>query len=226
MGVRLRWLTRQSFLAVQHRRTARLVAVETITQNSFQTFNNTQQPEAMLRALCSAALVASLVSGLPLSDNTLTVDTLDTSHENIINVDEKPDKLVEVDLRSVPLGSQFAVDYFFPDRKKLETGHRIPLHLFPIETQNRILEVGEDTKVEDTAEEVQEEAKEEAKEEIQEEVQEEKYVDASSFRQAPAVPTGLSHSELSLRNLFGQEYEGDKTYQDTLSVFAPPSFFA
>ena len=48
----------------------------------------------MLRALCSAALVASLVSSLPLPDNTLTVDTLDTSHENIINVDEKPDKLV------------------------------------------------------------------------------------------------------------------------------------
>merc|ERR1712038_1472833 len=205
MGVRLRWLTRQSFLAVQHRRTARLVAVETIQQNSFQTFNKTQQPEAMLRALCSAALVASLVSGLPLSDNTLTVDTLDTSHENIINVDEKPDKLVEVDLSSVPLGSQFAVDYFFPDRKRLETGHRI-------------LEVGEETKVEDTAEEVQEEAKEK--------IQEEKYVDASSFRQAPAPPSELSHSELSLRNLFGQEYEGDKTYQDTLSVFAPPSFFA
>merc|ERR1712038_2251232 len=146
MGVRLRWLTRQSFLAVQHRRKARLVAVEIIQQNSFQTFNKTQQPEAMLRALCSAALVASLVSGLPLSDNTLPVDT---SHENIINVDEKPDKLVEVDLSSVPLGSQFAVEYFFPDRKKLETGHRIPLHLFPIETQNKILEVGEETKVED-----------------------------------------------------------------------------
>ena len=31
---------------------------------------------------------------------------------------------VEVDLSSVPLGSQFAVDYFFPDRKRLETGHR------------------------------------------------------------------------------------------------------
>ena len=72
---------------------------------------------------------------------------------------------------------------------------RIPLHLFPIETQNKILEVGEETKVEDTAEEVQEEAKEEAKEEIQEE----KYVDASSFRQAPAPPSELSHSELSLR---------------------------
>ena len=49
--------------------------------------------------------------------------------------------------------------------------------------------------MEDTAEEVQEEAKEEAKEEIQEE----KYVDASSFRQAPAPPSELSHSELSLR---------------------------
>ena len=31
---------------------------------------------------------------------------------------------VELDLTSVPLGSQFAVDYFFPDRKKLVTGHR------------------------------------------------------------------------------------------------------
>ena len=72
---------------------------------------------------------------------------------------------------------------------------RIPLHLFPIETQNRILEVGEDTKVEDTTEEVQEVAKEVAKEEVQEE----KYVDASSFRQAPVAPSGLSHSELSLR---------------------------
>merc|ERR1712045_601337 len=187
------------------------------TTEQLSNINNTQEPEAMLRALCSAVLVASLVSGLPLSDNTLTVDTLDTSLENIINVDEKPDKLVELDLSSVPLGSQFAVDYFFPDRRKLETGHRIPLHLFPIETQNRLLEVGEDTKVDDTTEEVQEVAKEE--------VQEEKYVDASSFRQAPAAPSGLSHSE-SLRNLFGQEYEGDKTYQDTLSVFAPPSFFA
>ena len=49
----------------------------------------------MLRVLCSAVLVASLVSGLPLPDNTLTVDTLDTSIENIINVDEKPDKLVK-----------------------------------------------------------------------------------------------------------------------------------
>ena len=56
----------------------------------------------MLRALCSALLVASLVSGLPLSDNTLTVDTLDTSLENIINVDEKPDKLVKDIMDGLP----------------------------------------------------------------------------------------------------------------------------
>ena len=56
----------------------------------------------MLRALCSAVLVASLVSGLPLSDNTLTVDTLDTSLENIINVDEKPDKLVKNIMDGLP----------------------------------------------------------------------------------------------------------------------------
>ena len=28
-----------------------------------------------------------------------------------------------------------------PGRERLETGHRIPLHLFPLHTQNRILEV-------------------------------------------------------------------------------------
>ena len=56
----------------------------------------------MLRVLCSALLVASLVSGLPLSDNTLTVDTLDTSLENIINVDEKPDKLVKDIMDGLP----------------------------------------------------------------------------------------------------------------------------
>ena len=56
----------------------------------------------MLRVLCSAALVASLVSGLPLTDNTLTVDTLDTSLENIINVDEKPDKLVKDIMDGLP----------------------------------------------------------------------------------------------------------------------------
>merc|ERR1711868_165925 len=97
-----------------------------------------------------------------------------------------------------------AVEFLIPERKKLETVHRIPLHLFPIETQNRILEVETTTEVVSETE---------------------KYVDASSFRQ---IPSTFRHSpaELSIRNLFGQEREGDKTYHDTLNVFAPPSFFS
>ena len=39
-------------------------------------------------------------------------------------MDEKPAKAEELDLSSIPLGSQFAVEYFFPERKNLETGHR------------------------------------------------------------------------------------------------------
>merc|ERR1711983_589225 len=82
---------------------------------------------------------ATLIISVPI-DNSKTI-TDDIIEDNIINVDEQPEKQVELDLTSVPLGSQFAVDYFFPDRKKLVTGHRIPLHLFPVETQNKILEV-------------------------------------------------------------------------------------
>ena len=52
---------------------------------------------------------------------------------------------------------------------------RIPLHLFPVETQNKILEVEED--------------------EEEEEVDEEKYIDSSSFRQARPQP--LSEARLS-----------------------------
>merc|ERR1712071_262387 len=40
---------------------------------------------------------------------------------------------------AAPLGSQFAVAHTHPQRAGLITGHRIPLGLFPIETQNRIL---------------------------------------------------------------------------------------
>ena len=58
-------------------------------------------------------------------------------------------------------------------------GLRIPLHLFPIETQNKILEV------------------EAAPEE--EEEDNEKYVDASSFRQSSPVHGRPSPEELSLR---------------------------
>jgi len=63
--------------------------------------------------------------------------------ENVVNVDEKPEKEVEnveneKKIEKV-LGSQFAVAFTHPERKGLITGHRIPLGLFPVETQNRIL---------------------------------------------------------------------------------------
>jgi hypothetical protein len=45
-----------------------------------------------------------------------------------------------------PLGSQLAVGSLVPERAGLEeTGQMIPLHLFPIETQNKILEIEEAT---------------------------------------------------------------------------------
>merc|ERR1712064_87766 len=125
----------------------------------------------MLHQMISLAFLSS-VKCIPVNEKSNNQDTID----NIINVDEKPVKQVELDSidssSTVPLGSQFAVEFLIPERKKLETGHRIPLHLFPIETQNRILEV-----------------------EKEEEVDEEKYIDSSSFRQARPQP--LSEARLS-----------------------------
>jgi len=82
--------------------------------------------------------------------------------ENVVDVDQKPEKEVnlenekkvdaaekilgsqkvdekKVDAAEKILGSQFAVAFTHPERKGLVTGHRIPLGLFPVETQNRIL---------------------------------------------------------------------------------------
>merc|ERR1712106_129373 len=122
--------------------------------------------------------------------------------DNDIDVEELPDKKI-----TIPLGSQFAVGHIFPERATLETGHRIPLHLFPVQTQNRILEI----------EEVTTKAPE-------------KYVDSSSFRRSrpssiispPSLP--VAHDD-SLRHLFGFEQEGDKAHDSSLRIFAPPSFF-
>merc|ERR1712066_143293 len=130
-----------------------------------------------------------------------------TNLDNSIDVDERPNKQVEIDIQSLdslPLGSQFAAEIFFPERRKLETGHRIPLHLFPVETQNKILEVVEE---EDTPTPTTED--------------EEKYIDSSSFRESKSQPEvdDRSSVEISLRNLFSPALETDKTYQDTLSVF-------
>merc|ERR1711902_487198 len=81
---------------------------------------------------------------------TSLVDIIESQHDldNSINVDERPNKQVEIDSET-PLGSQFAVEFFFPERKNLETGHRIPLHLFPVETQNKILEVEQEEEEEE-----------------------------------------------------------------------------
>jgi len=57
---------------------------------------------------------------------------------NVIDVDETKKQAKKTE---VPLGSQFAVEHIFPERVGLVTGHRIPVELFPIETQSRILEV-------------------------------------------------------------------------------------
>jgi len=77
------------------------------------------------------------------SAHTLPADlTRPDPAENVVNVDEKPAKEVKVEnekkIEKV-LGSQFAVAFTHPERKGLITGHRIPLGLFPVETQNRIL---------------------------------------------------------------------------------------
>eukprot|EP00091_Calanus_sinicus_P010129 TRINITY_DN2355_c0_g1_i6.p1 TRINITY_DN2355_c0_g1~~TRINITY_DN2355_c0_g1_i6.p1 ORF type:complete len:162 (-),score=42.85 TRINITY_DN2355_c0_g1_i6:74-559(-) len=126
---------------------------------------------------------------------------------NSINVEEMPTKKVTLSTTPTPLGSQLAVGSLFPERAGLETGHRIPLHLFPIETQNKILEIEEVTTKDP-----------------------EKYVDSSSFRRSrpssiispPSFP--VSHDD-SLRGLFGLDTEGDKAYDSSLRIFAPPSFF-
>merc|ERR1712113_859731 len=173
-----------------------------------------QQKNDMVCPLSLLAVVISLVSSAPLDNREDIVDIIQSQNnlDNSIDVDERPNKQVEIDIQSldsVPLGSQFAVEVFFPERRKLETGHRIPLHLFPVETQNKILEVVEEEETPTTTTT--------------------EYVDSSSFRESqpqPEVEVGhRSAVDIALRNLFSPALETDKTYEDTLSVFAPPSFF-
>merc|ERR1711936_676367 len=187
---------------------AGLVAVETEIKITriFPTKTN-----EMFFSLTSLAVMLSLASSAPLNTEDV-VDIIESQHDldNSINVDERPNKQVEIDSET-PLGSQFAVEFFFPERKNLETGRRIPLHLFPVETQNKILEVEQ----------------EEEEEEVIPTQAAEKYIDSSSFRQSqPESPSHVSAVDISLRNLFSPGLETDRTYQDTLSVFAPPSFFS
>merc|ERR1712055_1195026 len=165
-----------------------------------------------------------------------SISQLDTVNpdDNLIDVDEKIQKLEETQVEtqvnsSTPLGSQFAVGHLHPERKGLVTGHRIPLGLLPIATQNRILGLPDDEEVDA------------------------KYVEASSFRRParlaviplpstallpPREQLGLddSHSFLlppkedlpldDSLSAFGhpsrsfyQENEGDKNYENSLRTF-------
>merc|ERR1712001_332987 len=89
--------------------------------------------------------------------------------ENAVDVDQKPEKevnlenkeKVEEEQQERILGSQFAVAFTHPERKGLVTGHRIPLGLFPVETQNRILGLPTTSEAE---------------------AEEDKYISSSSFR--------------------------------------------
>merc|ERR1712020_535474 len=125
-------------------------------------------------SLSLLAVFLSLASSVPVNNREDIVEIIQSQNnlDNSIDVDERPNKQVEIDIQSldsVPLGSQFAVEIFFPERRKLETGHRIPLHLFPVETQNKILEVVSEEKEETPTTTTE---------------TEEKYIDSSSFRES------------------------------------------
>jgi len=160
--------------------------------------------QSMKVFLCCVALVTSSPTKRP--DIDALLDAQD-AFENVIDVEEQPSKKTTT---LPPLGSQFAVGALFPERANLETGHRIPLHLFPVETQNKILEIEEKPTTTTKAPE--------------------KYVESSSFRRsrpsvvvsAPSIPVPHDHS---LRGLFALAQETDKAYDSTLRIFAPPSFF-
>ncbi len=83
---------------------------------------------------------------------------------------------------------------------------RIPLGLFPLATQNRILEVL-----------------------VEEEDEARRYVESSSFRRGQSKPTSSTTERFpqSLPDILtsGSRLESDSTYERTLNIFVPPSFF-
>jgi len=130
------------------------------------------------------------------------IDLLSEDIDDSINIidDTNPKTLETASIPDdIPLGSQFAIGYLFPDRVGVVTGHRIPLELFPVETQNQILELPTQPKIDES-----------------------KYVDSSSFRRTPVVAPEFRFEGSVLSGL---SQETDKYYEDSLHVFAPPSFF-
>merc|ERR1712083_605409 len=180
----------------------------------------------MLRLISFSSLLVSLVVAQPIDLQTLET-LLNTADPSLNSVDitvpediiKKTSVVGEFTDKEISLGSQFAVAQLahaqqrrFPERIGLITGHRIPLGLFPKQTQNRILEVQESS------------------------TQDPKYVNASSFRRSsssstPSTPTTSKpeittyrgnlrsfHQEIHVLN---QERERDSTYEETRDSFVP-----
>jgi len=133
------------------------------------------------------------------------------------------------------LGSQFAIGDLFPERVGVVTGHRIPIGLFPLQTQERVLnhkDIEVPSQVLMPPSKVATPADHPAH----------NYVNTSSFRRhnkpttAPTTTTTTA-TESSTRSLsqirafaeidsiFADPTEGDSTYLRSLDSFAPPSFF-
>merc|ERR1712083_251812 len=183
----------------------------------------------MLRLISFSSLLVSLVVAQPIDLQTLET-LLKTADPSLNSVDitvpediiKKTSVVGEFTDKEISLGSQFAVAQLahaqqrrFPERIGLITGHRIPLGLFPKQTQNRILEVQESS------------------------TQDPKYVNASSFRRSsssstPSTPSTSTTSKPEITTYRGnlrsfhqeihvlnQERERDSTYEETRDSFVP-----
>jgi len=147
--------------------------------------------------------------------------------ENVVDVDQKPEKEVNVENEKKVekiLGSQFAVAFTHPERKGLVTGHRIPLGLFPVETQNRILGLPTTSEAE---------------------AEEDKYISSSSFRRVarlavvghlpsrhllppalPTAPNALNTETLQKATVSDLESAGVPSRQLTPPSLPPVASFA
>jgi len=220
-----------------------------VVSDTPQTDTHKMNTIKMMNVVASVVLVAS---GAPQSHTREEIDlllALQPEDANLIHMEDiSKEKSVPL-AEDIPLGSQFAVAHLFPEREGLVTGHRIPLHLFPLETQSRILEVPsvvtQDTPVFHTGVI------------SRENIQHGRYVDTASFRRTTAAAaavtaaTATTEAATTLRSTpttttttestsqsppqirdssvfldsLGDESEIDVAYTRSLRIFAPPSFF-
>jgi len=195
--------------------------------------------------------VEQLLSETDQGLNTINVDQTNQKKTvfELVRLADEEETVSEVSLTapSVSLGSQFAVADIFPDREGLITGHRIPIGLFPLETQHRILD-HQDVFAPSTvllppaSPYILPQAKTPSKEGSG------GYINTSSFRQHQKTTTTSStaptttttpRAETTTRSLnqiralsafefqsaFSEPSEGDAAYARSLDRFVPPSFY-